>query len=68
MLISEKIIFSVEKIVLLLDKIIGVKKQEMKITKTKIKTKIVEKDLKRLLNIKLNPFEIVFKVKIVAIL
>lgn len=40
----------------------------MKITKTKIKTKIVEKDLKRLLNIKLNPFEIVFKVKIVAIL
>ena len=45
--------FSVDKTELLLDKIIGEKKQEIKITK---------KDLKRPLNINFNPFEIIFKV------
>lgn len=53
--------FSVDKIVLLFDKIIGEKKQEIKITKIKIKIKIAEKDLKRPLNINFNPFEIIFK-------
>lgn len=34
------------------DKSMGEKKQEIKITKIKIKTKIKEKELKRLLNIR----------------
>ena len=38
--------FSVDKTELLLDKIIGEKKQEIKITKIKIRIKITEKDLK----------------------
>ena len=59
---SEKKMFSVDKTELLLDKIIGEKKQEIKITKIKIRIKITEKDLKRPLNINFNPFEIIFKV------